>query len=176
MKLTRGTRIIVWVGVVGVTVLTLAVVLWIRTFHRYTPMEVVQDIRAGLAARHAPQPVERFLELRYGPLTEPANRQKAFLDFFNVGHIEGLQILVIHMRDGERQTNIAAMARWVAGYRRTMSPKEKQALNARLSTADGRRMLQQATAQYLRQDVHYRAATAGVITELMTTVVAVQKP
>ncbi len=176
MKLTCRTRIIVWVGVVGVAVLTLGAVLWIRTFHRYTPLEVVQDIRAGLAARHAPQPVERFLELRYGSLTQPANRQKAFLDFFNVGHIEGLQIIVAHMQDGERQTNTAAMARWVAEYRRTMSPEEKQALNARLSTADGRRMLQQATAQYLRQDVHYRAATAGVITELMTTVVAVQNP
>lgn len=176
MKLTRRTSIIVWVGVVGVAVLTLGVVLWIRTFHRYTPLEVVQDIRAGLAARHAPQPVERFLELRYGPLTEPANRQKAFLDFFNVGHIEGLHLIVSHMQDGERQTNIAAMARWIAEYRRTMSPKEKQALNARLSTPEGRQMLRQATAQYLRQDVHYRAATAGVITQLMTTVVAVQKP
>jgi len=176
MRLTWRAKIIVWVGVVGLALLTLAVVLWIRTFHRYTPMEVVQDIRAGLAARHAPQPVERFLELRYGPLTEPANRQKAFLDFFNVGHIEGLQILVVHMHSAERQTNIAAMANWVAEYRRTMSPEEKQALKARLSTANGRQMLRQATAQYLRQDVHYRAATAGVIRELMTTVAAVQSP
>jgi len=170
------TRKVLWVGAVGTLIVALGVTFWIRTFHRYTPLEVVQDIRAGLAARHAPQPVERFLELRYGPLTEPANRQKAFLDFFNVGHIEGLHIIVTHMQNGERQTNIAAMARWVAEYRRTMSAKEKQALNARLSTAEGRRMLRQATAQYLRQDVHYRAATAGVITELMTTVVAVQKP
>ena len=170
------TRQVLWVGAVGTLIVALGVTFWIRTFHRYTPLEVVQDIRAGLAARHAPQPVGRFLELRYGPLTEPANRQKAFLDFFNVGHIEGLHIIVTHMQDGERQTNIAAMARWVAEYRRTMSAKEKQALNARLSTAEGRRMLRQATAQYLRQDVHYRAATAGVITELMTTVVAVQKP
>jgi hypothetical protein len=170
------TRKVLWVGAVGTLIVALGVTFWIRTFHRYTPLEVVQDIRAGLAARHAPQPVERFLELRYGPLTEPANRQKAFLDFFNVGHIEGLHIIVTHMQDEERQTNIAAMARWVAEYRRTMSAKEKQALNARLSTAEGRRMLRQATAQYLRQDVHYRAATAGVITELMTTVVAVQKP
>jgi hypothetical protein len=65
MRLTRRARIILWVGVVGLALLTLAVALWIRTFHRYTPMEVVQDIRAGLAARHAHQPVERFLELRY---------------------------------------------------------------------------------------------------------------
>jgi hypothetical protein len=120
--------------------------------------------------------VEQFLELRYGPLTEPLNRQKAFLDFFNVGHIEGLHVLVTHMEAAEQQTNIAAMARWVAEYRRTLSPEEKEALNARLSTGDGRRMLQQATAQYLRQNVHYRAATAGVITELMTTVAAVQTP
>ena len=176
MKTKRRTKIILWAASGAMLVLALGVALWMRRFHRYTPMEVVQDIQAGLAARHAPEPVERFLELRYGALTEPANRQKAFLDFFNVGHIEGLQIITSHMRDGERQTNVAAMARWVAEYRRTMSPEEKQEIKARLSTEDGRRMLQQAAAQYLKQDVHYRAATARVITELMTTVSSVQKP
>jgi len=176
MKTKRKTKIIRW-GVVGaVLVLALGVALWMHRFHRYTPMEVAQDIRAGIAARHAPQPVERFLELRYGALTEPANRQKAFLDFFNVGHIEGLQFIARRMQGAERQTNIAAMARWVAEYRRTLSEGEKQALSARLSTEAGRRMLQQAAAQYMKQDVHYRAASAGVITELMTTVSAVQKP
>jgi len=176
MKSRRKAKIILFVAVGSLLVIALAAVLWMRHFHRYTAMEVVRDIRAGLAARDAPQPVERFLELRYGTMAEPANRQKAFLDFFNVGHIEGLHLMVTHMQDGERQTNIAAMARWVADYRRTMSPEEKQALNALLNTPDGRRMLRQATAHYLAQDVHYRAATASVIQELLTTVVAVQKP
>ena len=128
----RSTKIMCWVAVGSLLVLAIGGALWIRKFHRDTPREVLQDIRAGLSARHAPQPVQRFLELRYGSLAEPANRQKAFLDFFNVGHIEGLHLLVTHMQEGERQTNIAAMARWVAEYRRTMSPEERQALNARL--------------------------------------------
>ena len=31
------------------------------------------DTAAHFAARHDPQPVQRFLELRYGPLTDPAS-------------------------------------------------------------------------------------------------------
>ena len=138
MKLKRRTKIVLWVGAVGLALLTLGAALWVRRFQRYTPVEVVQDVRAGIASRHAPRPVERFLELRYGPLTEPANRQKAFTDFFNVGHIEGLQIITTHMKDGEREKNIAAMAQWVADYRRTMSPEEKQSLNTYFQSGAGR--------------------------------------
>ena len=152
MKTKRNTKTILWVATGALLVVALGTALWMHRFHRYTPMEVAQDIQAGIAARNTPEPVEQFLELRYGALTEPANRQKAFLDFFNVGHIEGLQIITSHMRDGERQTNVAAMARWVANYRRTMSPEEKQELRAQLGTEEGHRMLQQAAAQYLKQD------------------------
>ena len=59
------------------------------------PRAVGTSVAQGrfLNAATATQPVEKFLELRYGPLTDPANRQRAFLDFFNIGHIKGLQIL-----------------------------------------------------------------------------------
>lgn len=176
MKMTRRTKIILWAGTVGVAGLALGVTLWIRHFHRYTPAEVMLDVRAGIAARHSPQPVEKFLELRYGPLNEPANRQKAFLEFFNVGHIQGMHLLVRRMPESMRQPSIQAMARWVADYRRTMTPAEKQALRDHLGTDAGRVAVQQATAQYLSHDVYYRAATASVITELMTTLTAIQDP
>ena len=94
----------------ALVVLALGVTWWIRTFRTYTPVEVAQDLQAAVAARNAPKPVERFLELRYGPLTQPENRQKAFLDFFNVGHIEGLQILVSRAPESRRKASIDAMA------------------------------------------------------------------
>ena len=59
----------------------------------------MEDVRAGLKARNIKEPqarVEAFLEARYGPLTEPANRQRAFLDFFNQDHIKGLNFIVSH--------------------------------------------------------------------------------
>jgi hypothetical protein len=93
-----------------------------------------------------------------------------------VGHIEGLQVIVRHMHGAQRETNIAAMAQWVADYRQTMSPEEKESLNAYLHTGPGRQTVQQATAKYLSQDVYYRAATASVIHELLTTISDVRKP
>ena len=120
--------------------------------------------------------MERFLELRYGPLTDPANRQRAFLDFFNVGHIKGLNILGSRMPSDRRQSNITAMAQWVANYRATMTSEEKAALGSYVTSPVGRATLQQATAQYLQQDVRYRAGSAPVIQELMTTLATVQKP
>jgi hypothetical protein len=180
MKMARGKtgkpRKLLWAGIGVLVVAGAMTAYWIHRFHRYTPVEVVQDIRAGIASRHAPRPVERFLELRYGPLTEPANRQKAFLDFFNVGHIEGLQIITRHMQGQEQKSNITAMAQWVENYRSTMTPGEKQVLSEFVQSAPGRKALQQAASQYLKQDVHYRSATAPVIEQLMTTLAAVQKP
>ena len=175
MNITKA-KVIWFASLSALLLIALGTVLWVRRFHQYTPAEVLQDVRAGVAARHAARPGERFLELRYGPLSESANRQKAFLDFFNVGHIEGLHLLVNHMEDGERRTNINAMAGWVAGYRRSLSREERAALSARLSTPAGQAMLRQATARYLRQDVYYRAETAPVITELMATLAEIQKP
>ena len=76
----------------------------------------------------------------------------------------------------KRKASITAMAQWVENYRATMTPEEKQALGAYVRSEAGRATLRQATAQYLRQDVQFRASTAPVIQELMTTLATVQKP
>jgi hypothetical protein len=151
-------------------------VLWVRRFHRYTPVEALMDLQAAAKVRNLPRPVEKYLDLRYGPMTEPANRQKAFLDFFNIGHIEGLNILVGRMPGDVRQARINAMAAWVANYRRSMSAEEKASLNNYLRTDAGRATLKRAASEYLQKDVHFRAVTAPVIEELMSTVTAVQTP
>jgi hypothetical protein len=174
--MTSRTRKLLWIGGGAFCIVALGGALWIRRFQNYTPAAAVQDLRAAAMARYAPRPVERFLELRYGPLTEPANRQKAFLDFFNVGHIEGLHLIVQRAPAERRQASITAMAQWIADYRRTLSAEEIESLRAYFRSNDGRSMLEHATAKYLSHDVYYRAATAPVIAELMATLAAVQKP
>ena len=170
------TRRWLWVAVAALACLSLMAVWWVHHFHRYTPAEVVADVRAGIAARHAAQPVERFLELRYGPLTDSANRDRAFLDFFNLGHIQGLQFISSRLTTEQRKEHSAAMAQWIAQYRTNLTSEERQALRARLGADGGRAIVQAATAQYLSQDVHYRATSAPVITQLLTTLTEIQKP
>jgi hypothetical protein len=172
----RGVRILLWVCAVVILLAGLAWRLWVRQFHEYTPVEALQDLEAASQVGPAPRPVERFLELRYGTMTDPANRQKAFLDFFNIGHIKGLNFLVAHIEPEHRQANIDAMGEWVAHYRATLAPEERAALGAYLRSDAGRARIQQAAAEYMREDVHFRAATAGTVRELLTTVAAVQKP
>src|ERR1039458_2368522 len=108
------TSKVLWACATVLVLIALGVTFWIRRFHHYTPVEAMQDVRAAIQAKYAPQPVERFLELRYGPLTDPANRQRAFLDFFNIGHIKGLHYLAGSMGSEQRQASTAAMAQWVA--------------------------------------------------------------
>jgi hypothetical protein len=170
------TKRLLWVLTVLAALTALASVLWTRRFHRYTPIEALQDIQAAARVRHSTKPVEGYLEARYGSMAEPANRQKAFLDFFNIGHIEGLNILVGRMPGDRRQASIKAMGEWVANYRRTMSAEEKESLGRFLQSEPGRATLKRAASEYLQKDVHFRAATAPVIEELMSTVSAVQKP
>ena len=172
----RRTRLTIWWSLGIFACLVLFAVLWVRHVYHYTPAEVIQDVKAGLAAKDAPQPVERFLEVRYGPLTEPANRQRAFLDFFNIGHIKGLYFISSHEPEARRKEHTADMARWIANYRRQMTPEDKQALRARLGADGGKALVQAATAQYMSQDVRYRAIAAPVITELLATLTEVQKP
>ncbi|MCX6904348.1 MAG: hypothetical protein NTW03_12895 [Verrucomicrobia bacterium] len=172
----RKTKMLVWIGG-GILLLgALGTAGWIWRFRTYTPAAVAVDIRAAIGARNAPQPAVRFLELRYGPLTEPANRQKAFLEFFNLDHQEGLYWIVDHMAGAQKQTNIAATAQWIADYRTQMTPEEKENLRAYVTSEAGRKTLQQATAHYLEKDVGYRSATAPVIKELVSTLAAVKKP
>ena len=152
----------------------LAVIWWVRQFHHYTPVEALHDLQAAARVGPTPWPVERFLQLRYGPMSNPDNRQKAFLDFFNIGHIKGLNMLVKATAPGQRQANIDAMGQWVADYRASLTPGEKATLGAYLHSDAGRAVLQQAAAGYLREDVHFRAGTAGVVRELLTTVATVR--
>lgn len=165
---------IVAVTLLVVTLLGGALAYKIR---RSIPPGMEQDIRAGLVARKIKDPdqrLARYLELRYGPLTDPANRQKAFLDFFELQRIEALQLLVKHSPEAHRQANIDAMARWVAEYRTTMTPAERTALRAKFQTPEGAGMMRKATAQYNSQDVQYRGMTAPVISQLLNTIASVQ--
>ena len=48
------------------------------------PPGLVNDVRAGLSAINIRDPDERlakYLELRYGPMSDPVNRRRVFLDF-----------------------------------------------------------------------------------------------
>ncbi len=176
MGMTGRTRKLLGTLIVLAVLGGLGTVLWKRKFDRYTPVEAVLDLQAAAKVRGSARPVEDFLEARYGPMTVPANRQRAFLDFFNVGHIEGMHVIVSHMQPERKQANVQAMAQWLANYRRVMTPEEKAALAAHLRSPSGRAAIQKANVQFLNKDVHFRAATAPVIQELMTTLATVQQP
>lgn len=148
-----------------------------RVRHRLSP-ELMQDIRAGIAARNIADPDQRFakfLEGRYGPLSDPANRKKAFLGFFDVDHIRALQVIVKHSPVNMRQANINASAKWLENYRNSLNVQERADLSARFQSADGQAMLRAATAQYNSQDVAYRGQTVPVISQLLTTISSLQK-
>jgi hypothetical protein len=174
----RVARILSWAGVIGLVLMSAGAVLWFWTFRHYTPKELMKDVQAGLAARNVREPAERigtFLEARYGPLTDAANRERAFLGFFEVDHINGLRFIVAHTPAGQKQANTQAMADWIAHYRAAMTPEERATLAEHLNSESGRAMLQRATAQYQSQDVYFRAAQKPVIAELMTTLAALRK-
>jgi hypothetical protein len=169
---------LIWLCGAGCIVLTLAGFVTIKVFHGTPPRGMMQDIRAGLAARELQDPDQRigkYLEGRYGPMSVPVNRQNAFVDFFDVEHIKALQLLATHSPEQQRQANIDAMARWVAGYRDSMTPQERAALNARFQSPEGKAMLRRATAQYNSQHVRYRGSTAPVISELLRTLNVVEQ-
>jgi hypothetical protein len=172
------SRIALWSCVPGLVLLALAAFIWMRVLHRARPAGLLKDIRAGMAARHIQDPdarLLRYLNERYGSMSEPAHRREAFLDFFNLDHIQGLQLLVKHSPDDQRQANINAMARWVETYRNSLAPEDRTELNALFQTPEGQGMLKRATAQYNSQDVRYRGATAPVISQLLRTLREVQQ-
>lgn len=172
----RRTKVLIGSGSIVLLLTAGAVAWWIHHFHRYTPAEIALDVRAALAVRRRQHPAVQFLETRYGPLKEPQNRQRAFLDFLNPGHIQGLQLIVSHARPEEQRNGIQDMAQWISQYRQTMTSQEKQALGAYFSSPQGSAQLQQATGFYLKQNVQYRAQVAVVISELLMTISSVQRP
>jgi len=172
--MTRRSKIILATSTT--VLLTLAVVTgWMWKTRGPVLKEIALNLRAGAQSRHAEKPFERFLELRYGPLTEATNREKAFLGFFDPNHIQGMHRLVKYMNEGERKTNIMATAHWVAHYRETMSDAEKAALASWVQSAEGRSNVRQASAVFRSRDVAYRSETEPVIKELLTTLAALQQ-
>ena len=167
-----------WLGL-GLTLLVLALAgaFVVHRLRQRIPAELMQDIRAGVAARHIKDPDLRFakyLEGRYGPQTDPAIREKVVLDFFNVEHIRAMQFLVKHSPPAMRQANIDASARWVKQFRDSLTSDQLAELSAHLQAGGGNSLLAQATAQYNTQDVYYRGQTAPVISELLKTVAQAQ--
>ena len=154
-------------------------VWWHRRFNSYTPLDALADLRtvAQVQREKPAEPVRRFLELRYGALTEPANRQRAFEDLFNVGHIEGLYLLW-HKDPNSQQMgrDVTAAAQTLAEYRSIMSQEERGALAAYFHSPVGRAQVGQATACYFGKDVRFRSAVAPVIRELLTTISDTQNP
>jgi len=162
-------------GAIGVVVVVLGAILWARRFHDYTPIEAALDLKAGFAARHAPVPARKFLELRYGPQSNATNRTAAFIDLFNSGHIEGLYLIVGNRSDQGTRKGIEDVAQILRDHRRAMTSDEKKALADHFNSASGRAQVQAATASYQSKDARFRAVAAPVIQELMTTLAVLQE-
>lgn len=166
-----------WVGIAGmILVVVVGDILWKRQFHDYTPVAAAKDLRAAYEVRHAPEPLKQFLELRYGPQTDPANRAAAFIDFFNSAHIGALARIAHNRTDEKTRKQIDTMAKIIHGYRDNMSPEEKQTLADHFNSADGMAQVKSAAAYYQSEDARFRAVAAPVIEELMTTLAAVHNP
>ena len=151
-------------------------------FHRLRqrlPPDLILDLRAGaptVRLADADQRFQMYVENRYGPQSNPANREKAFLSFFDLDHIRSLRWLVKHTPQNMQQPNIDACARWIGQFRDSLSPEQRAGLAAQLQTPEGRRTLQQATAEYNSQDVQYRGQTTPVISQLLKTVASLENP
>lgn len=173
------SRTLKWSALVGCLVLAAAIAFGLRLLWHRPPRGMMRDIRAGLAAKDIADPDERlrkYMEERYGSMDDPARRNEAFLDFFNLERIKTLQFLVKHAPADRRQDSIDAMARWVETYRQSLTSEDRAALNARFQTPEGQAMLRRATAQYNSQDVQYRGRTAVVISQLLRTIREVEQP
>lgn len=143
---------------------------WVSPWRPRLSEGLKADLRAAFKLRHTPHPARQFLALRYGSLDDPANRQKAFLGFFDLERIEGMHRIVELMPADKRDQNIADMAGWIADFRNGLSTGDRAALGAYLNSPAGVQMIQRATSAYLQRSVEYRSATAPVIVELMSTI------
>ncbi len=165
--------------ITGVLVVILAIAgAYVVHRIRQLPPELMKDIRAGVAARDIANPdqrFEKFLEGRYGSLSDPANQQTAFLGFFDPDHIRAMQLLVKHSPPGQRQANINASAKWIQKYRENLTPQQRASLSAAILSPEGELTLKKATALYNSQDVYYRDQTQVVISQLLTTIASLKK-
>jgi hypothetical protein len=178
MRISKS-RVLRWSCLFASALLAVAMAAGLWLLRHKPPRYMMKDIRAGLAARHIADPdarLRKYLEERYGSMSDPAHRQEAFLDFFNLDHIKSLQFLVKHAPAERRQDSIDAMARWLADYRASLTTEDRAALNAQFQTPEGQVMLKRATAQYNSQDVHYRGNTVAVISQLLRTIHEVEQP
>jgi hypothetical protein len=171
---TSETKIFARVGGSGLATLIVCLLAWKHHFHDYTPIDALKDLRAGAQAGHSPHPAEQFLELRYGPQTDPANRERALEDFFNVGHIEGLYLIVGNRTDAKTKKLVTEVAQIISNYRQTMTATEKSDLGAYFNSDAGRTQIHQATGSYQSKDAQFRSVTSPVIGELLTTLTAVK--
>jgi len=165
----RVKRILVWLGGISLVLLVAGLIAWRHRFHGYTPLDALTDLRIGAQVRHSPHPARDFLELRYGPQTESANREKAFIDLFNAGHIEGLYLTVGNRTDPRTRQLIGDVAQIIAGYRQRMTPAEKASLGNYFFSPAGRAQIHDATGSYQSKSPQFRAVAAPVIQEILTT-------
>lgn len=195
---TGRARKLLWASVAGVAVsvaLALGVTLAAKRFLGFTPMDAMKAARGEArkdlmvvlqVAREMrntlpsdglyTNAVMRFLDLRYGDMTEATNRQRAFLNFFNVEHIEALYLMTGN-RTGLQERNFASsIAQTVASYRQIMLPEEKEALREYFRSAAGRAQVRKATDCYRSKDVRFRDVSAPVIRELLATLALLEQP
>ena len=173
---TKKRRLFWQITGIALLILALAGVYVVHRL-RQLPPELMQDIKAGIAARNIIDPdqrFEKFLEGRYGPQQNPTNQDKAFLGFFNPDHIRAMRLLVQHSPANRRQDNINASAKWLQQYRENLTPQQRANLNAQLFSPEGLAMLRRATSIYNSQDVYYRDQTKQVISQLLTTLSGIQ--
>jgi hypothetical protein len=158
-----------WLGGGGLVLLLAGFLIWKHHFHDYTPLDALLDLRAAAHLGHSPDPVGEFLERRYGPQTDPANREKAFVDFFNAGHIEGLYLIVGNRSDPQTKKLVAKVAQTITDYRALMTPDEKADLGAYFRSDAGRAQVHEAKATFQSKDVRFRSVTTPVIKEILGT-------
>jgi hypothetical protein len=164
--------ILLWVAAIAAVLTGAGRLYWLRTFDQYPLRELISDVRAGLATRGISEPEARmtaFLAARYGPLTEAANRQRAFLAFYDVEHTKALDIIASRGSASQKQADTQALGHWIAQYRKTMSPEERAALRTYLKSEAGSALLQRSTTNFLAQPEPVRQAQRPIMVELTTT-------
>ena len=154
------------------TILVAGHLVWKHRFHQYTPVDALKDLHAAAQLGHSTNRVHDFLELRYGPQTDPANREKAIEDLFNAGHIEGLYLIVGNRTNAQTKAMVAQVAQTIADYRREMTAKEQAGLGAYFRSDAGFAQVQEATTCYQAMDARFRSVTTPVIGELLSTLAA----